>query len=196
MTLRPTFRQPLRYKPRLRLKKFAPARPRSNRGISQSKERSWDSYRKTRTKLAKHPAADQRESGRRVKHIATVGKHWLSKPAVVYRGAREILNPATEEGRSERIWRTMLMWVRQDGWCCFREYDFCPGRLKLSQATFEHENKRGGGKHDSRLSYFDVAGKEIPLNGAAHLNCNQIAGSRRLPIWHGDNCIFELKGAA
>ncbi len=122
-------------------------------------------------------------------------KHWLTKPAVVLRGDREICNPATDEGRAEYKYRTLLLWLRQDGWCCFHEYEFCPGRLKLRDATFEHERKRTKAQRTDALSYFDAAGKEIPLNGACHMECNRIVGSRKLPIWHGTNTSFQL-GAA
>ena len=133
---------------------------------------------------ASHPAA-------RKTRIAPVGKHWLNKPAVVIRGEREICNPATDAGCAEYKYRTMLMWIRQDGWCCFHEYDFCSGRLKLRDATFEHERKRTKGQQDDRISYFDAAGKEQPLNGAAHGECNRIAGSKKLPIFHGTNCSYQ-----
>ena len=125
-----------------------------------------------------------------------IGKHWLSKPAVIIRGEREICNPATPEGCAEYKWRVLLMWVRQEGWCCFREYDFCPGRLHLAEATMEHEDKRGGGKHDSRIAIFDDEGRFLqPYNGAAHGRCNSIAGSRRLPIWHGPFDLIEKESA-
>jgi hypothetical protein len=137
-------------------------------------------------------AAGQHKTGRRSKSIRSVGKHWLSKPAIVYRGEREICNPATPEGCAEYKWRTVLMWVRQNGWCCFREHDFCPGRLHLSEATFEHEGKRTKGQRDDRIALFDTEGRFLRhLNGAAHGECNRIAGSRKLPIWHGDRALIE-----
>ncbi len=174
---------PLRkYRPRL---KFATAKPRFRRGLKRKGGTILYSSKPIPS------AAGQHTSGRRVKRIAAVGKHWLRKPAVVYRGEREICNPATDAGRAEYKYRTMLMWVRQDGWCCFHEYDFCPGRLKLRGATFEHERKRTKGQQDDRISYLDAAGKEQPLNGAAHGECNRIAGSRKLPIDHGTNTIYE-----
>jgi hypothetical protein len=108
------------------------------------------------------------------------------------RGEREICNPATPEGMAEYKYRTMLMWVRQDGWCCFWEYDFCPGRLHLSEATFEHEEKRTKAQQDDRIAIFDAEGRFVRyLNGAAHWECNGIAGSRKLPIYHGSNAIIE-----
>lgn len=128
------------------------------------------------------------------KSIRRVGKHWLTKPAVtIRRDLKEICNPATVEGRAEYWFRTMLMWIRQDGWCCFREYDFCPGRLRLADCTFEHEDKRGGGKKDERLALVDTEGRFIRhINGAAHGECNGIAGSRRLPIYHGGFSTIEV----
>ncbi|HEY2497325.1 MAG TPA: hypothetical protein VGK24_09670 [Candidatus Angelobacter sp.] len=93
---------------------------------------------------------------------------------------------------AEYKYRTMLMWVRQDGWCCFWEYDFCPGRLHLSEATFEHEEKRTKAQQDDRIAIFDAEGRFVRyLNGAAHWECNGIAGSRKLPIYHGSNAIIE-----
>lgn len=111
-------------------------------------------------------------------------KRWESRPAVVrYGDGREVCNPVTDAGRAELKRRTLQMLERQGGWCCFRDYDFCPGRLHESDASFEHEHKRTAGKHDSRI--VDRNGK--PINGAAHIICNSIAGSRRLPIWHGES---------
>jgi hypothetical protein len=182
----------MRSTPKLRQPRtrFAPAKPRFRRGFK----------RKGGTNLCSSkpisPAADGQRPGRRSKHISPIGKHWLSKPLVVKRGDREICNPLTDEGRAEYKWRTILMWIRQDGWCCFHEYDFCPGRLKLKDSTFEHEGKRTKGQQDDRISYFDAAGKEQPMNGAAHGECNGIAGSRKLPIWHGTNTIYEKEKAA
>lgn len=72
-----------------------------------------------------------------------------------------------------------MLW-RQRGWCCFRFHGFCPGELHMSEATFEHENKRGKDRDDR----IEVDGK--PINGAAHGFCNSVAGSRRLKIWHGE----------
>lgn len=145
-------------------------------------------------RLSARPAAPTEPKKRKSMHRGPA-KHWLSKPAIVYRGEREICNPATDEGRAEYKWRTLLMWLRQDGWCCFHEYDFCPGRLHLWQATFEHEGKRTMARQDDRISFFDKAGKEQPLNGAAHAECNGIAGSRMLPIFHGF-ALFQVAHGA
>src|ERR1044071_9431529 len=58
-------------------------------------------------------AAVGKTAGHR-KSIARIGKHWEHKPPVVRRGEREICNPATDEGRAEYKWRTLLMWLRQN----------------------------------------------------------------------------------
>jgi hypothetical protein len=79
------------------------------------------------------------------------------------------------------------MWERQDGICCF--YGFipeCPGRLMLREATFDHENKRGAGKRDDRIELPD--GRWI--NGAAHLQCNNAVGSKRIPYNRARNAIY------
>ena len=81
------------------------------------------------------------------------------------------------EGRAEYKRRVRLMWERQDKMCClFGFIPECPGRLDLRVATFEHENCRGGGKRDDRIS--------LPngdwINGAAHAACNGLKGSRRI----------------
>ena len=110
----------------------------------------------------------------------------------MFRDGREMCNPVTVEGRAEYKYRTMMAWLRQDGICCFKDYDFCPGRLHLAQATFQHENLRGKDR-DDRI--WNPKTKK-PLNGAAHLECNLIAGSRRLPIFHGSNFHYELREEA
>lgn len=55
----------------------------------------------------------------------------------------------------------------------------------ISEATFEHENKRGKDRDDR----IEVNGK--PVNGAAHGLCNSIVGSRRLKVWHGEEVGSE-----
>lgn len=80
------------------------------------------------------------------------------------------------QGRKEYRRRIQAMWDRQNGICClFGHIKECPGPLRLEEATFEHENGRGGGKRDDRI---EVDGKWI--NGAAHWFCNNIKGSRRI----------------
>jgi hypothetical protein len=81
------------------------------------------------------------------------------------------------KGRVEYRRRVSLMHRRQGGRCCLEHYaPMCPGVLILAQATFEHENGRGGGKRDDRIELPD--GRWI--NGAAHFLCNQWKSSRRL----------------
>lgn len=118
------------------------------------------------------------------------GKHWENKPAVAMRGEREICNPATAEGCAEYRWRILLMWVRQNGRCCD-----CLQPLRLADATFEHENLRGKDR-DDRIAIFDSDGRFIKhLNGAAHSWCNVKRGSRRTEIYHGNNCLVEVRSA-
>lgn len=101
---------------------------------------------------------------------------WRIRPAVItYPGGREICNPVTAEGIAEYRGRVAKMHKRQTGLCCN-----CRKPLALSEATFEHEDGRGGGKRDDRIV---VNGK--PKNGASHGICNSERGSKRTPIWHG-----------
>jgi len=91
---------------------------------------------------------------------------------------REVCNLRTVEG--ERIYDARIeeMWHRQVAVCCLSRYiRECPGRLELSEATFEHEDGRGmGGGHRDDRTWKD--GKRY--NGAAHGLCNQLKGSRRI----------------
>lgn len=162
--------------------------PKSRLTLSAPKLRMGSGPRLSQAPRLSSPATSESKS----KSIRHVGRHWLSKPAVIYCGKREICNPATVEGRAEYKYRTLLMWLRQDGWCCFHEYDFCPGRLHLWQATFEHEGKRTRGQRDDRIVILDAEGRFVRhLNGAAHLECNSIVGSRKLTIWYGTNITIE-----
>lgn len=166
--------------------------------LTKYRRSSFLSFRKRRTpaRAGSRSSAFTGRRGAGARPARGYGKHWLKKPAVVVkRDGREILNPATDEGRGEKAWRVFLMWVRQGGLCCFKDQPFCPGRLKLEDATFEHENKRGAGKHDSRLAIFDEEGNFVRhQNGAAHLLCNSIVGSRRLELYHGPWGAWELPG--
>lgn len=117
------------------------------------------------------------------------GKRWIGKPDIIVRGdGKEICNPATPGGMFEYAWRVLLMWVRQDGRCCN-----CREELSLSESTFEHEDGRGAGKRDDRIAIFDPKSGRLERhqNGASHGWCNTKRGSRRTPIWHGNNCIEE-----
>lgn len=168
--------------------------PKSRLTLSAPKLRRQSRSNFLATPKLSHSAENFSPSKAKSKSIRSVGRHWLSKPAVIIRrDGKEICNPATVEGRAEYWFRTMLMWIRQDGWCCFREYDFCPGRLRLADCTFEHEQKRGAGKRDDRIALLDSEGGFIRhINGAAHGECNGIAGSRRLPIYHGGFSTIEV----
>lgn len=121
-----------------------------------------------------------------------VGKHWQSKPWLVkYDDGREICNLSKSAGLGEYRLRIFLMWVRQDGWCCN-----CGYRLKLSEATFEHEDGRTKARRDDRIAIFNEDGHFVRhLNGASHPHCNCKRGSRRTEIFHGDNCYIEKEGA-
>lgn len=93
----------------------------------------------------------------------------------IYADGREVCRN-DELGRREYSLRKHRMANRQKMICCF--YGFlpeCPGRLGRS-FTFDHERGRGNGgfKRDDRI---EIDG--LWLNGAAHLLCNGIAGSRR-----------------
>ncbi len=123
---------------------------------------------------------------KRGKRLRPIGKHWKTKPAVLkFDDGREICNRTTAEGRKLYESNIEKMWHRQDGYCCFRNYDFCPGELRIEEATFEHENKRTRARQDDRIE-IEKDGKLVRINGAAHYRCNGIAGSRPLPIWHGE----------
>lgn len=102
----------------------------------------------------------------------------------VFPDGREVLqtrlvDEVGAEGRAEYKRRVAAMWKRQDGICCL--YGFlpeCPGQLLLKEATFEHEGGRGSGgsKRDDRIELSDGSW----INGAAHLVCNNLKGSRRI----------------
>lgn len=80
------------------------------------------------------------------------------------------------KGRKEYRRRIEQMLARQRGICCLHGHaPMCLGLLALEEATFEHENGRGGGKRDDRI---EVEGRWI--NGAAHYSCNNWKGSRRI----------------
>ncbi len=88
-------------------------------------------------------------------------------------------HPEGAEGRAEYKRRKEAMWERQKGICCL--YGFlpeCPGKLEIKLATFEHEDGRGGGKRDDRISLPDGTW----INGVSHLMCNSLKGSRHIPF--------------
>jgi len=92
---------------------------------------------------------------------------------------RQVVNMMTEAGKKEYRYRTWLMWKRQQGRCCLEGYiPQCPGRLPWEEASFEHETIRGmgGAFRDDRIELPDGSW----INGASHLVCNALRGSRRL----------------
>lgn len=100
------------------------------------------------------------------------------EPVHIYPDGREICNKLTAAGKREYRRRVGVMVARQNCRCCLEGFiPECTGYLKSSEALFEHENGRGGGKQDDRIELPD--GRRI--NGAAHALCNQIKGSRRFP---------------
>lgn len=121
------------------------------------------------------------------KWIRRIGKKWLSKPAVIYRGVKEICNPATPEGRAEREWRKILMYVRQNGRCSIgRE------KLRLVDAVFEHATPKGMGSVNRDDRICDENGRAI--NSVACAFHNSIKGSRRdVHIEFGDNTSDMLE---
>lgn len=99
-------------------------------------------------------------------------------PVRIFRDGREVCNMLTTAGRNEYFRRIRVMWERQGKRCCLEGLvDGCPGKLALSEATFEHQDGRGhgGGHRDDRI---EKDGK--PYNGAAHSKCNLLKGSRRI----------------
>lgn len=92
----------------------------------------------------------------------------------IHRDGREVCQ-RTPNGRAIYRQRTEDMRQRQEGRCCLEFYaPMCPGPLRLAEATFEHENGRGGGKRDDRIALPDGTW----INGAAHMGCNGWKGSR------------------
>ncbi len=108
------------------------------------------------------PAFRTMPDGREI--CGTHGKHRCKTGTVEYRS------------------RVVKMLARQEGICCLYGYNpDCPGRLSVSEATFEHEYGRGAGNRDDRLERPDPrTGEMVWLNGAAHLLCNGWKGSRKI----------------
>lgn len=123
-----------------------------------------------------------------------IGSHWLDKPdVVIFPDGREVCNPATLGGQYEYNMRIALMCVRQyDPAVGFVRCCNCRRRLRMCQATFEHEFGRTKARRDDRIVIFDENGRLLRyINGASHEWCNAERGSKRTPIWHGNNCIVE-----
>jgi hypothetical protein len=102
-------------------------------------------------------------------------------PVKVMRDGREIcakgIDAAGREGAAEYKSRTRKMWTRQKGICCLYGYcPDCPGPMALEEATFDHEDGRGGGRRDDRIELPDGTW----INGACHGPCNGWKGSRRI----------------
>jgi hypothetical protein len=81
----------------------------------------------------------------------------------VYRDGREVCQDSAA-GWKEYKRRVEAMLLRQGGRCCL-----CNKRLALSQATFEHQRRRGIGSawRDDR-----ILKDGVDWNGAAHWECN------------------------
>jgi hypothetical protein len=85
----------------------------------------------------------------------------------VYPDGREVCQDSPA-GWKEYKRRVEAMLLRQGGRCCL-----CGKRLALSQATFEHQRRRGMGAawRDDRIKKDGQ-----PWNGAAHWICNSEKG--------------------
>lgn len=101
----------------------------------------------------------------------------VHEPVRTMPDGRDICDLNISAGRVEYKRRTEEMRMRQYGICCLEGHaPMCPGGLRKEDATFEHENGRGGGKRDDRTQLAD--GRWI--NGAAHMACNYWKGSVRI----------------
>jgi hypothetical protein len=136
----------------------------------------------------RHATVRARRGPVKTKVHGGLGKHWEGKPfLIIRRDGKEVCNLKHPEGWAEYKYRILLMWLRQDGICCN-----CRLELKLSEATFEHEDGRGAGRRDDRIAIFDEEGRFVRhLNGASHSGCNRKRGSRRTELFHGNNCVVE-----
>jgi len=85
-----------------------------------------------------------------------------------YRDGREVCQD-NAAGWKEYKRRVEAMLLRQGGRCCL-----CGKRLALTQATFEHQRRRGMGSAWRRDEILDKDG--TPINGAAHWVCNSEKG--------------------
>lgn len=89
----------------------------------------------------------------------------------VMKDGREICT-ASAGGEAEYARRRLEMRRRQGELCCL-----CGQWMAVEDTTFEHENGRGGGKHDDRI---EIDG--VRVNGASHLKCNSERGSKKTPF--------------
>ena len=96
----------------------------------------------------------------------------------VFADGREQCNIKTTAGNAEYHRRKWLMWERQGRRCCLEGFlPECPGALRAAECTFEHEHGRTAGHRDDRIELPDGTW----INGAAHMVCNGIKGSRKIP---------------
>jgi hypothetical protein len=69
---------------------------------------------------------------------------------------------------------TRFMAIR-DGWICC----ICGLLMEPDEITFEHTDKRGGGRRNDQPEYWKDG--VLIKNGAAHGKCNAELGSKRVP---------------
>jgi hypothetical protein len=105
---------------------------------------------------------------------------------LIFPDGREVCDKKSLQGREEYKRRIWQMRIRQKGICCL-----CGLPLRRDEATFEHQAGRGmnGSHRDDRIV---VDGK--PQNGAAHVLCNAMKGSRRMR--YSDYVLGWTKDAA
>lgn len=124
--------------------------------------------RKTRIKQArKIDRMDMSELA--IPKTKTRKRGWIT----VFPDGREKLNLKTVEGANEYHRRKWEMRGRQNDICCLYGFiEGCPGYLKPCDTSFEHEDGRGAGKQEDRIS---KDGRNY--NGASHFICNGKKGS-------------------
>ena len=142
-------------------------------GCTESVKRSGPIPRKTRLRSTgpiKRKGRPNRKHGKPVPR-----KREVVNGVIKYSG-REVCDD-TAAGRAEYKRRVEAMWERQNGLCGLRISPLCPGRIELTEATFEHQDGRGAGgsKRDDRIMR---DGK--PYNLAACWWCNGAKSSRSL----------------
>lgn len=101
----------------------------------------------------------------------------------IFADGREVCNLLIKAGKDLYMDRIRQMWERQDRRCCLEVLvKDCPGYLRISEATFDHDEGRGhgGGHRDDRIEIPDGKGGMKKINGAAHPECNIAKGSVRL----------------
>ena len=112
----------------------------------------------------------------RLLHLCGDGVRETTPALYLYDDGREVCRK-NAAGRALYRQRTVDMVRRQDRRCCLEGYcPVCPGALREKYATFDHENGRGGGKQDDRITLPDGT----LINGSCHLWCNSWKASRRI----------------